>query len=227
MTYDEIKTFYEDLIGDTTDATTTAILANSAYNQIIIGEELAFFKTTNNALNTAIGDTYLTSYNLPTDFLAPLIPIGRKGNLYVGTEPKVQSPYEEWILYRENSDKWTIDYVNEKFYIAGTQNQAQTITLPYFKSCVTLATGVTPEIPAVFHPLIAYVMAGFALSSMQDIGGDNIELQLSAGQMRAAQSLLSALRLWDARIKVASIGGKSESDYNVGRERFSSTQIQI
>lgn len=225
MTYDEIKTLYEDLIGDTTDDNTTRILADSAYSEIIIGEELAFFKTIYTSLSVAVGDTYLTQYSLPTNFLAPIIPIGRKGNLYVGKTPKIQAPYEEWVLYRDSSERWTIDYANNKFYIAGRQTQANVITLPYIKSHTPLTTGVTPEIPVQFHPLIAYVMAGFALSGMQDVGGDTIEINLSQAQKYAASKLLSALRLWDARLKLASMGGKTESDYNVDNGRISENTI--
>src|SRR4051794_31153177 len=96
MTDSEILTQFEGLVDDTQDQTLEIQLANNAKNRLERELKLLIHQKERASNATTAGQTYTTTYALPTDFRAWV-------NLYRGTQLLRPVPFLYRVAHRLNS----------------------------------------------------------------------------------------------------------------------------
>jgi len=158
MTDPEILTQFEGLIDDTLDQTLEIQLANTAKNRFEREQKLLIHQKERATQTTTAGQTYTTSYTLAADFRAWV-------NLYRGTTLLHPVPFAKRVSHRSSPDRFWTDHRQSKFYLAGTQGVAETLTETYIYktddiSASTVSSAATTLTwPSEFHALLAYEMA--------------------------------------------------------------------
>src|SRR6185503_15230757 len=99
MTDAEILTQFEGLIDDTLDQTLEIQLANNAKNRLERELKLLIHQKERATNATVAGQTYATTYALPTDFRAWV-------NLYRGTQLLRPVPFLFRVAHRTSPDRY-------------------------------------------------------------------------------------------------------------------------
>ena len=155
MTNAEIFTQFENFIDDAPDRTLEVQLANMAKGKLEAELKLEITKKLNTSLTSTVGGTYTTQYSLPADILEPM------DTIYVGTTPRTAIPMAQREMYKNDQSKFYIDLANNKFYLCGTVQTAETITIPYIYKTTDIADDSNSVVvwPSQFHMLIPMQMA--------------------------------------------------------------------
>jgi hypothetical protein len=181
-------------------------LANNAKNRLESELRLEATKALDTSLTAIVGGTYVTPYPLMADWFLP------NHTIYVGQDPYRQIPMERRELFRGNTGFFYVDARKRQLYLCGTQQQAQTISVPYFVATPDMTTataqdGVTATVtwPDRFHPLLAFEMA--QLYYAVDAGDKN---RAWDDRWQAVyRDLRSALVAWDQQLKLAANAGST------------------
>jgi hypothetical protein len=199
MTGAELKTFcQESLDMDELSDTVFFQLANVAKTKIEEERNWKILETDDNSQTASIGDTFLTTKTLPSNF-------GNDIGLFVtnsNNQPIEYAPipYKERYQYKDASRRYWIDIANETFGLTGKLPSGfTTIHLIYRKVSTDIASGTSWVFPSRFHAII-----GFLISEMYKGGGDYDEISArEALQNRADASVLyQALIDWDTAIRL-------------------------
>src|SRR5690349_1942664 len=111
----EILTQFESFLdGDTLDQTLEIQLANNAKNRLERELKLLIHQKERATQATTAGQTYTTTYALPTDFRAWV-------TLYRGTQLLRPVPFLYRVAHRSSPDRYFTDHKNRTFALTGTQ----------------------------------------------------------------------------------------------------------
>ena len=210
----QLKTFFENLIDDTIDTDFFYNLLNKANDELIQERDWELFKSPNTTYSTAVGDTYLTTHALPTDFFTP------RRYIYVGNLRYAPIPFEKRILYKDSARKYYIDHANAVFAICGTQGSVQTITFLYNKipTEITSADSASSTIikwPSLFRTILAFKMADIIEAG---VDADDIAFRMSEKQRAEYARLKKGLESWDARLKLHAMDFSSADSDDAGED---------
>jgi hypothetical protein len=197
-----ILSTFETLRDETLDQGIELSLANQAKGELSTELRLQCDRKLDVSQTSVVNGTYTTSYTLVADILVPASHI-----IYVGTDQYTGVPFEHQILKKDDPYHWFVDLANMKFYLTGTQPQAQVITFPYVTTGTDIAADNNTVLkwPTFTHLLIPYQMAKIWFAIDQ---GDK-ERSWDDRWSSHFEQLKSALVAWDQQWKLANIGGST------------------
>lgn len=201
MTGQQIIDSFSEITGESIDGTQALILLNMTKNEYEASRDWNFLRAFNSSLSASPSDTYLTMKSLPSDFLMPR-------ELYINAENTPYSiiPFEARERYRDNYKKYYIDWKNSQFALCGKVSSTKTINLYYTASTDDIGLTTSPTWLAIFHPLIAFLMADKYMAG-QD--GDEINFRMSPENRRIGDGLRKTMTAWDSRIGVLEYNAKN------------------
>lgn len=215
MTPNELKTFYEELIDDTTLSQSTIFTYfSNALNAIWLKRPWEIAKKTDDTKSTTVGGTTIT---FPTDFLSPI-------KMYIGDTEIMPIKKEDRRLFKDSNLRYYTDWANSYFKLTYSPTSAETVYLDYIYeptdpfTTALQDTDIKTTIPGfikAFHPLVAYEAAKMFYA--QEVGSKNdnwwTEFQLEYDK------LYSNMEKWDASLKsnaqntsIATYGATNRSD---------------
>lgn len=217
MTNAEILEQFEGLVQDSLDSDLEVQLANNAKNKVESELQLQILKKVDTSLTSIVGGTYLTPYNLPTGMFVPL------DTIYVGTTPRTAIPFEQRMLYKDSAQFFYIDWQQNKYYLCGTVQTAETISFPYIYATTDIDTSTSTSVvwPARFHSLIPYEMAFMWFAIDQGEKGRSFSQEWQF----AYQSLKNTMVDWDQRLKLNAI--RNATPYGEAPTSFSENRINF
>lgn len=196
MTPDDMVAMFEAGVQDTLDPTYEYQLLNDAKDTLEADDDWAILNTSDETQTVAVGDTYLTTHPLPSNFAEP----NPKG-IYVGNDqtPYTQVNFEDRIKYQTSSYKYYIDYTNGVYGICGVAGLNGVIHFLYRMSSPVLAAGGSSWIfPARFHKILPKIM-----SMMYDAADRGNKAYAWDDRWEAfADKQLSIMRRWNFRLKL-------------------------
>lgn len=185
MTDLELKNFFITLVDDEdfTDAS-LLVLFNSAKNKIEKEIKPQWLIAKDTTKTGSVGDTYLTTKALPTDFV-----IAKK--LYYGQRELRPVPFESSILYKNSPNRYYVDHKNNVFAQTGNINNADTYTMFYLAQSTdfTAFAGATTLTWPDYHALVAFEAAKIYQASMD---ADDLAFRMSQAQDREYRILRDA-----------------------------------
>jgi hypothetical protein len=179
-------------------------LANNAKNKLETDLRLAVCEKLDTSLTSTVGGTYTTAYNLQSDFL-----MLSKDIIYVGTTQRTGIPFAHRERYKSDSSKFYIDHRQNKLYLCGTVQTAETITIPYICetddiTAATVEAETTSVIwPPRFHSIIPFEMVKIQYPIDAGEKGRSWMPEWSALYNEYKNSLIN----WDSSLKLSAIGG--------------------
>lgn len=207
MTGPEMKTFTEELLGDTIDDVIFYQLANIARQkrenlrpwQILITEDTT--KTANS------GDDHTTSKALPTDF-SRMFPWTSRRPQMVLVSGDNDIDYREiafGLRYaRRNTPRlFVIDHKNSLYFLLGSQDQAHTIHLFYLSNQSDISATQDWNFPAQFHALIPFDVAAMYKGG---IDWDTINARMVQQHNIDIREIEHSMVMWDAQLAVSTLG---------------------
>lgn len=207
----ELKTFVESLIDDDIEDTLFYTLLNIAKDQIEDSREWEVLKKWDLTLTYLTGDTYLTPKTLPVDFRSMFA----EGEVYLGeNNPYFPVPYKDIYKYNNFARHYTIDYLNNKLYILGSEASNCSIYLPYLGTSNDIIATTAWAFPSRFHPLLGLMVAGFYTAG---VDADDIYARMSTTHRIAAASLQSGLEKWNTRLALMAMGNSATQPLAGGR----------
>lgn len=203
MTGGELKTFVEGIIDDEIEVTLFYTLLNIAKNKIEDLVEWEVLKTWDRSLLWNTGDTYLTPKSLQSNFKSTyangVIILG-EDNFYFPV------PYKDIYKYRNFSNKYTIDYLNNKLYIIGSEANQYTINIPYLINTDDITDSTSWSFPSRFHPLLGLEVAAYYTSG---VDADDIYARMSPAHRLAAKEIKDSMVKWNTRLALMAMDNSS------------------
>lgn len=156
------------------------------------------------------GQTIADSHDLPSNFRKffgrfPVVLVDSSGN---AIRKLREIPINMRNEYRNDNDKFYVDYSTKKFYLCGTQNASATIYQYYIKkpTKISAATGNT----WVFSAYDDYEKKlAFDIAVMHKLGVDYDQINAMQGNANAAQSKLifEQMKEWDNELALSAQQG--------------------
>lgn len=205
MNGQDIKNLNTEIRGgremDDTTFYTLANLAKSTFERRRAWRKLVQKNSSNTATPST---TNATQFTMPTNFIMTL---ARKTLKLVNSSGAVQEytekKWEDWDLFKTSAGFFTIDHLNNKFYLSGVVNDTYTINFFYIGTSATITASVGWAFPDEFAPAIA-----FEVAAMDELGMDYDEVnarQGNANAIRAELIMRSAVK-WDDTLQRSAIG---------------------
>lgn len=204
MTPQEMATFLESLTDEELSPTLAYQLLSNAKNFVERTEKLEICKKLDSSQTAAAGDTYSTLKSLPSDFRS-LIKIDLDDLPYRAVR------FEDQVRYRNVARRIFLDIRQNKFAPTGPVSKAGTWNIFYIYKTTDFSEANEDDAtvcvwPEEFHLLIPFMAAKI---SQANIDADAIAFRMSVEQEREFERLLSALRIWDHDLKLASMNGQT------------------
>lgn len=212
MTGQQIINRFHNHVSDALDTDYELELANDAMHEIEEDVQPEGLKKVSTVASTTAGQTYTTAIALPADFFYPC------NEIYVGTQPYTQVPFERAVEFRDVPNRFYIDHANASYLLTGTQASVQTISFPYYYATPDITLSTSPVWPTRFHSLIPMKMA-------------QIYFAIDQGEKERAwddrwgvyfQQRLNRFKDYDATLKLAAVdhssfvdGGYSDSENRI------------
>ena len=200
MTGNQIITAFREFVGDSLSSEIELSLANQARIELETELQLQCSKRLDTSQTVQSGNTYTTNYTLSANALMPA------GNfIYVGTERFTGVPLEERELYKNETGYFYIDLYNSRFHLTGTPTAGQTITFPYIDKGTDIAAdnNTVLKYPTGTHIIIPMHMARTWFAIDQGEKGRSWLPEWETFYQRTKKAIVN----WDAKWKLASIGG--------------------
>ena len=150
------------------------------------------------------GDTYLTSKDLPDDFLYDIkLKLGiESSNDYIDYEP---CELEERRRFSA-SQRYCIDWTEFVFYVLGSVSQTYTIYLYYIKETPAVTLTTEPVWPEKFQRLIPLMMAEIHKGG---VDADTWNLEQALRLSKPGLLLYKTMVNWDSVLKLKSMSGRT------------------
>jgi hypothetical protein len=216
-----ILNFFYTLVGENVDETTALILANFVKDLVEADRPWHFLIAEDATKTYGSGENYLTQKTLPTDFARPHKLFLGDATLKDFQEYK-EIPFEQRRRYNDITNRFYVDYKNGKFFITGAVDKTYTIYLYYIYQTPTLTLSVNPVWQERFIPLIAYLMAYFYASGMDN---DEITARQAASHNVASKLLFDSFIDFDARIRAKQQANQTPMEE--GDEPFYSGKVNV
>ncbi len=201
---------FNNLVDDSFDAGTDFALdlATDAMDDIAGELKLYINRKVDTSKTTTAGQTHTTALAMPADFLN-----FSKPYIFVSTVKYYQVSHEDRQKWKDSPNHFYYDPA-DGIHLCGTQNSAQTITIPYIKSNTDLTLDTYPIWPKEFHMLIPMRMA---INYFPIDQGEKSE-SWQPEWFGLYQNKLDRFIDWDAQMKLAANGGQSNyrDDNNSG-----------
>lgn len=200
MNPSEVKTYFETLIDDTWDNVSTYLLMQNAQEKLETTRDWVCLRKVDRTQTVTSNNTYLTEYDLPTDFQAI-----RK--VTINGEPVNAIDFDQQEEYKNCNNYYFIDSKNKKLHLTGTYNQNYTIVI-FYRSKMG---DIDPDNPdATPFPwtgkkalVVAYDMADFHKGG---VDGDDRNYQMSPEQRRQQRAMHNALIQEDTTAQLKAMG---------------------
>ena len=204
-----LKALLEDLIDESLDDTLAYNLLTLAKDKREASRQWEFLKKYDGSKTWSVGDTYLSTKALPSDFMRPHL-------LYVGSDqvPYDPVPFEQREFYQDVARTYYIDYASGTFAICGSAGTSQTIKQFYFYATDDIASGATPVWPVKFQRLLAFDAAGIY---QMGVDADDIYARMSPENKLQARLLEAAMINDDEMKKSHSRRGMVNQTPRVGK----------
>src|SRR3990167_3634681 len=108
MSPDDVRTFFEDLVDDAPDVTTSAVLMDVAYTKRNDARFWTFLLKLDSSMTHGSGDSWTTNHTLPSDFEEPYKVYAGAG----GQNEYGPIPYEQILNFIGAANRYSIDYAN-------------------------------------------------------------------------------------------------------------------
>lgn len=150
--------------------------------------------------------TYATQFSLPTNFIMTLP--RRTMKLVSVANPTswkdlTEVPFERWDEKKTSPDYFSIDHLNEKYYIGGTVSENYTHRFSYIGTSPTLDADGEWIFPDEYHPALA-----FEVAAMDELGMDYDDINARQGNaniLRGQIIMRSAIK-WDDALQRSALG---------------------
>lgn len=203
LTGAEIKTLTESILDDTVDDVLFYQLLNVAKDTLEDERAWAYLKKLDATKTAEQGRDYTTSIALPSDWR-------RTYKLMVGKDYKyMQVPFDEQHLWRFNGNRFCVDVANESYYLLGTVGASDTIYHYYIKQTDVLDADTAPSMPARFHTILAFIVAGYV---MMGVDADDIFARMSPENKIMAQTIKASMIAWDTQLQMDSQNNSIQVD---------------
>jgi len=205
----ELKEFTESLRnGETIEETIFYQLANLVKAKIESMRNWKVLESDDSTKTASPGDTFLTTKDLPTDFVSMIELFTAKadgsGELYY-----TPIPFRKRHAFQRTSNKYYIDYKNKKFALCGTIGESRTIHQIY--KCTTDDIDETNgwDFPDRFHPIIGFLVAAIIKSG---VDYDTYNIQMAINNNAEAKEILDIMITWDAELAEQELNNTYDSN---------------
>lgn len=207
---EDIIDFFETLVSDSPDETSTLVLLNQADAVIRRLRPWEILKKLDSSKTRVAGEDFSSTKALPTDF-------DRPNKLYVGTTqrpPLKRVRYEEQQIYQNAAGLYLLDYKNQTLAIS-SPTWTGTIYNHYLYKPAKLTldgagnTLTAPIFPDDFWPIYAYAMAAVQMGGIDE---DDRSIQAVPQWLRSHAELWNAMVSWDGDLKDEGDVLRSEGD---------------
>jgi len=207
MNGEQLINLFKECVGDDNfDETSAYIFLNTAKTKIELKREWEFLKAVDES-NSTTGN-WTNEYTLPSDFLTPIVMDCLK---VADTQNITMVRPEKWRSYYKNSGYAKIDIANSKFYLSGTLQSGQRITLNYIKKTDTIdATTEVGWTLEDWHPLVAYEAAELYYIAEGVDPSSNMAFAWRSAKEAIYQSMID----YDTRLKLAYQNNYNEVQLN-------------
>lgn len=206
MTFQEIRTAFEEIIGGSIDDTTLYLIMGLALTEMEDERDWEYLKKWDSSNSASSSDTHLSMKTQPADWRKTL-------RVVINNIPYLQIPFEQRIEYRNVANRFYEDIANSQFALTGHVSGSQTINQCYKKTTTTPSEAnktSSPSFPSRFHMILPFRMAEIYSQGFDD--SDDTTFRLSSGQKAAADRLYRAMIAWDDDLKLQAAEGLQEGD---------------
>jgi hypothetical protein len=192
MTGDEIIQLASDIAEDDIPTNLAVNFLNVCKNRREEMRPWQMLKKLDQSKTASVGDTYLTSKALPSDFRFDY-------KMMVGTDLEyLPVPFEQQHIYKDAARRYFIDFANSSYYLTGRVGTSSTIYLFYIKTTTDYTEATTGQSllvwPERFQPLIAFDMAAMYQGG---VDYDDVSARMSPENKAAARAIELSMIQWD------------------------------
>lgn len=210
----DLKIFVESLIDDSIEEDLFYSLLNSAKDKLEDEREWEILKDWDSNLIWTPGDNYLTAKSMPATFRS----MYGDGVIYLGEDSRYYSvPYKDIYRYRSATNRYSIDYLNNKLHIIGAESAAATIHIPFLVTTADITSTTEWAFPSRYHKILGYRVAAYHTGGVDT---DDIYARMSPVHRAAAMELEDGLRRWNTRMALMAMNNRAQS--NLSNEGSSS-----
>lgn len=189
-------------------------------------------RTEDSTQTASTSDSYLTAKTLPTDFKKtynrfPIVLTDSQGNV---VRKLREIPIHERNQYRNDGNKFYVNYATRQFFLCGTQSQSSTINFYYIKKSTKISsTDINTWIFDIYDD--SYVkMLGLDVAVMHKWGidYDQINAVQADKNFMQAQLIFENMAEWDSQLaQSAQEGVDMGSIGNVGFQELGGSATQL
>ena len=202
----DLKIFVESLIDDSIEEDLFYSLLNAAKDKLEDEREWEILKDWDNSLLWTPGDTYLTDKNMPATFRS----MYGDGVIYLGEDSRYYPvPFKDIYRYRNATNRYAIDYLNNKLRIIGSENQAMTINIPFLVTTADITDTTEWAFPSRYHKILGFRVAAYYTGGVDT---DDIYARMSPFHRAAAMELEDGLRRWNTRMALMVMNNRASSN---------------
>jgi hypothetical protein len=232
MAPEDVLELFEQITGEAPEDELAYALMDQAYTRRNEMRNWRMLLKLDTSITHTASDTFETEKDLPEDFARPYKAFGgSQDNEYEGV------PFEEILMWKGSSNRYTLDMVNNKLRFLGPAGSALTLYFYYLYAPTSLMdlsdaqkSAVTTIVwPKRFVPLLAYDMAELFFGG---VDADEITRQMSPMHRAAATRLEKAMVQWDNAIHLKLLGRilraapHGHADGTAGRDRYGSLMMR-
>ena len=205
----ELKTFCENLLdGDTIDTDYFYNLLDVARVKVEAERNWKVLEKEDPSQTASVGDTFLTTKTLPTDFASVIRLFTTKSDNSgeIGYSP---IEFNRRYFYRLSSRRFWIDYANGTFGLTGKTSDARTIHLIYKKTGTALSASQTWSFPSRFWPILAFMVAEMIRAGSDY---DLVNVQQAVQNRKDGKELWESLIYWDTSLRLGEMNNSYDQN---------------
>ena len=207
MTGLELKTFTTDGLGagDIGD-TEFYIMLNVAKTRIEEERNWKPLEDTDTSQSVSLGDTFLTTKDLPTDFAQDIgLFLTNTGNQAVNYHP---IPFRERYQRKDEANGYWIDIANMTFGLTGKASSGYTtINLVYRKTSAEITSATSWVFPSRFHPILGFLVA---VMFKGGVDYDSVSVKQALQNREDSKMLYESLVEWNTQLEIREQGNSYE-----------------
>lgn len=218
MTGQDMYNLYTNTITNNLDLDITAFLALAVIAQGIIEQESdwAVLRASDITQMASPSDTFKTAKTLGANFSRwrserPIV-LYQVGNTDQFLDGYEEVPLEYAISYQNDFARFYVDYADLEFFLCGNVDQQYIIQQNYILDNPNITANTQwLHFPSKFHAIIPYYVAAMFRAGI-DFDENNARMAVSNDS--TCQTILSAMKRWNASLQVGSLRGLSRGHSN-------------
>ncbi len=208
LTKQDIYNFVTSLLnGSTVEQSLFDSLLDQAQFFVEGRKQWVALRKTDNSQTISPADTFLTPKDLPSDFKewysggSQFIPVILSDASYTRRVPYFEIPEGMKLMYKDMSQRFYCDYVNNKIYFCGPVSEAYTIFQQYIYQPTLISSGDSQTWVTPFQKFTRILGLLIAVYWKLGVDYDVISNAQANNQAAQAKEMLDIMDAWDLRLQ--------------------------